>query len=70
MVHLDIGLAIGSAACAVLFGTALWMPAEPWAWTLGLVVIALGMMGITILVCIPMLIAWQKPTVKAAFCRL
>jgi len=53
-----------------LYGTATFMPMRPWAWTLGLVVIALGLPGLTIVFCLPMFFAWMKPPVKAAFCRL
>jgi len=52
------------------YGTAAFMPMKPWAWTLGLVVIALGLPGLTIVVCLPLFLAWMKPSVKAAFCRL
>ena len=53
-----------------LYATATFMPMKPWAWTLGLVVIALGLPGLTIVFCLPMFLAWTKPAVKAAFCRL
>lgn len=59
-----------SAAGVAFYGVATFMPFKPWAWTLGLLVIALGVPGLTIVVCLPLLLAWLKPTVKAAFCRL
>lgn len=59
-----------SAACVAFYGVATFMPLKPWAWTLGLLVIALGCPSVTIVVCLPLLLAWLKPTVKAAFCRL
>lgn len=52
------------------YATATFMPLKPWAWTFGLVVIALGVPGLTIAFCLPMFFAWMKPSVKAAFCRL
>ena len=59
------------AAIAVgFYGTATFMPLKPWAWTFGLIVIALGVPSVTIVVCLPMFFAWMKPSVKAAFCRL
>ena len=59
-----------SAAAVAFYGTATFMPFKPWAWTLGLIVIALGVPGLTIVVCLPLLLGWLKPSVKAAFCRL
>jgi hypothetical protein len=59
-----------SAFAVAFYGMATFMPFKPWAWTLGLVVIALGLPGLTIVVCVPLLLAWLKPNVKAAFCRL
>ena len=59
-----------SAACVAFYGVATLMPLKPWAWTLGLLVIALGCPSVTVIVCVPLLLAWLKPNVKAAFCRL
>lgn len=59
-----------AAALVVLYGVATFMPRKPWAWTLGLIVIALGCPSVTVVVCLPLLFAWLKPNVKAAFCRL
>ncbi len=58
-----------SAASVAFYGVATFMPRKPWAWTFGLVVIALGCPSVTIVVCLPLLLAWLKPEVKAAFCR-
>jgi len=65
-----IVLFLVSGAAVAFYGVATFMPFKPWAWTLGLVVIALGVPGLTIVVCLPLLFAWLKPNVKAAFCRL
>ena len=65
-----IVLFLVAMACVALYATATFMPFKPWAWTLGLIVIALGVPGVTIVVCLPLLLAWLKPNVKAAFCRL
>ena len=58
-----------AVAAVAFYATATFMPLRPWAWTLGLVVIALGLPGLTIIVCLPLFFAWMKPSVKAAFCR-
>ena len=59
------------AATAVgFYVVATFMPRKPWAWTFGLIVIALGVPSLTIVICLPMFFAWMKPPVKAAFCRL
>lgn len=43
---------------------AMTVPFKPWGWTYGLVALALG------LVTLPLVLAWNKPLVKAAFCRI
>jgi hypothetical protein len=65
-----IVLFLVGATAVGFYATATFMPMKPWAWTFGLVVIALGLPGLTIVVCLPMFLAWMKPSVKAAFCRL
>ena len=65
-----IAMFLGSVTCVAFYGTATFMPFKPWAWTFGLLVIALGVPGLTVFVCLPLLLAWLKPDVKAAFCRL
>jgi len=65
-----IAMFLGSVTCVAFYGTATFMPFKPWAWTFGLLVIALGVPGLTVFVCLPLLLAWLKPEVKAAFCRL
>ena len=65
-----IVLFLVAVACVAFYATATFIPLKPWAWTFGLIVIALGVPGITVVVCLPLLLAWLKPTVKAAFCRL
>lgn len=63
-------LVLFAATVVGFYGTAAFMPLKPWAWTFGLIVIALGVPSVTIIVCLPMFFAWMKPSVKAAFCRL
>jgi hypothetical protein len=63
-------LVVLTAPLVVLFGVAAFVPYKPWGWTLGLVAIALGLAGITIVFALPLLLQWFKPTVKAAFARL
>jgi len=65
-----IVLFLAAAASVAFYGVATFMPRKPWAWTFGLLVIALGCPSVTIVLCLPLLLAWLKPTVKAAFCRL
>lgn len=65
-----IAMFLVSVTCVAFYGTATFMPSKPWAWTFGLLVIALGVPGLTVIVCLPLLLAWLKPDVKAAFCRL
>ncbi len=57
-------------AFAALYAAAALAPREPWAWTLGLVAIVVGMTGIGIVFAIPLLMAWRRPSTKAAYRRL
>jgi hypothetical protein len=65
-----IVMPIAAALFAVIYAAAFVAPREPWAWTLGLVAIGIGMTGFTIVFAIPLLVFWLKPTTKAAFRRL
>jgi hypothetical protein len=65
----SVFVAITCLALLAFHVLAVVMPLRPWAWTVGLVVIALGIPGITIVFALPLLIAWMKPTLKAAFGR-
>lgn len=58
-----------SAAAVAFYAVATFMPLRAWAWSFGLVVIALGCLGVTVLVCLPLLLAWLKPDVRVAFCE-
>jgi hypothetical protein len=51
-------------------GVASFIPHRPWAWTYGLVVIALGTVSCVFIITIPLLVYWLKPVTKAAFGRL
>ena len=62
-------LSMGLAAVAVLHALAAAMPLRPWAWTLGLVVLAVGLTGPTFVPAIVLLLRWRSPIVKAAFGR-
>jgi hypothetical protein len=62
--------AAAAIAFAVLYAAAALAPREPWAWTLGLVAIGVGMAGVGIVFAIPLLKAWLRPTTKAAYRRL
>lgn len=65
-----IALALFSAPAMAAFALGLFLPRKPWTWTYGLVLICLGMTSVCCLpACIPLLIAWIKEDVKAAFGR-
>ena len=62
---------IGVATLLALFYlVATFVPFEPWGWTVGLVALAIGLASCTIVVALPLAMAWKKPTLKAAFRRL
>ena len=63
LVLLGVGLVI-------FYSVATFLPLKPWGWTFGLVVIALGLTTPLIIATLPMFLAWNKPLVKAAFCRI
>ena len=42
----------------------LLLPNKPWAWTVHLINIALGLPSCTIVFCVPLAISWLKPEVK------
>jgi len=53
------------------FGMGVLLPARPWAWTMGMVLICLGLTSVcTIPACIPLLIFWLRPETKAFFGKL
>ena len=53
----------------LLFAAAWILPRERWAWTYSLVLICLGMGGLTLVAAVPLLIFWIKPETKAWFGR-
>lgn len=55
---------------AALHVVALFAPRAPWGWTLASAVLVLGTASCFLPVALPLLIAWQKPLVKAAYRRL
>ncbi len=61
---------LGCVGFAVFYAVAPFAPLTPRGWTLGLVAIGIGLTGFTIVLAIPLLIAWLRPTTKAAFRRL
>ena len=65
-----LALVLSAGTTAVFFAAAAFVPLKPWGWTFALVAIALGLAGVTVLVAAPLLVAWRRPTVKAAFARL
>lgn len=58
-----------SLVLAGLYTYAAIVPLKPWAWIVGLVAIAIGMTGCTIVFALPLLLYWLKPVTKAAFGR-
>jgi len=59
-----------SALLAPFFAVATLVPFKPWGWSVALVAIALGLASAGIVFAVPLMIAWFRPTVKAAFARL
>lgn len=58
-------LAALSAVFVVVSALPIVLPARPWVWVYGIVLIALGMTSACLLpVCIPLLIFWIRPEVK------
>jgi hypothetical protein len=57
-------------ALAAFYGSAAFVPFEPWGWTVALIAIALGLAGCAAVVAIPLLVFWLKPVTRAAFARL
>lgn len=55
---------------AAPYGAAPFLPRKSWVWVFGLVLICLGLSSLCCLpVCIPLLISWLKPEVKAFYGR-
>ncbi len=57
-----LGLVASGAGFAGAF-----LPAKPWAWTYGMVLICLGMSSCTMVFSIPLLIYWLKPEIQEYF---
>lgn len=60
----------GIGALAVLYAASAFVPRKPWGWSVALVAIAFGVPSVTIVVALPLLVGWMKPTTKAAFGRM
>ena len=56
-------------ALAFFYLVAGLLPVRPYAWTVGLVAIAVGIPSITIVVALPLLRAWRNPITRAAYGR-
>ena len=68
----DISLIAMAVVCVPLllvFGSAPLLPRRRWTWVYYLVLICLGMGGITAAASVPLLIFWIKPEAKAWFGR-
>ncbi len=58
-----------SLVLVALYTFASIVPLKPWGWVVGLVAIAIGVTGCTIVFALPLLLQWVKPITKAAFGR-
>lgn len=65
-----IGGAVMLVTLATAFAVGARVPYKPWGWSLGLALLALGVVSVLVVVALPLLVAWLKPTTKAAFGRL
>ena len=63
--YLIFGLLFG-----VIYLIGLLLPRRPWNWVVGIVFIALGLLGCCMLPSIPLLIFWIKPETRAYFERM
>jgi hypothetical protein len=62
-------LVLGLVGCGA-YGSALFLPRKSWVWVFGLVLICLGLTSTCCLpACIPLLIFWLKPEMKAFYGR-
>lgn len=65
-----------AALIAVLLASALahvvgaLVPRRPWGWTLGMVLLAVGLPSLCVPFALPLLLVWMKPETKAAFMRV
>jgi hypothetical protein len=57
------------AALAVFYAVAALLPLRPWAWTVALLAIAIGLPSVTIVVALPLLRVWRDPITRAAYGR-
>ena len=63
LVLVGFAFAVGT----VLYGLGAVVPFQPWGWSLGLLLICLGLPTAAIFVAIPLLVFWLRPHTKAAF---
>ncbi len=63
-------LVLPLAFLSALHVAAVFAPRAPWGWTLGTVVLVLGTTSCFVPIALPLLVAWQKPLVKAAYRRV
>lgn len=67
---MGIMLFVISLACLIAFGVGLFMPARPWAWVYGIVLICIGLTScLTMPAAIGLIIYWLKPEAKMYFGR-
>lgn len=70
--NMIIGIAYGliGVVFALVYGIALFLPAKPYNWVVGIVMIAIGLTSCCFLpATVPLLIFWLKPETKAYFGR-
>jgi hypothetical protein len=62
-------IVMGLAFCAP-YAAAPFLPQKSWVWVFGLVLICIGLGSLCCLpICIPLLLAWMKPEMKAYYGR-
>ena len=65
-----LGVFALSVPFLVIYGVGAFLPYKPWAWTYGLSIIGLGMLGCLAPFSVVLVIMWTRPAVKAAFQRV
>jgi hypothetical protein len=64
-----IAMAVVCVPLLLVYASAPLLPRRPWVWIYHLVLICIGLSGITFVASLPLLIYWLKPEAKAWFGR-
>lgn len=62
-------VAVVPVVLAIAHALAAFVPREPWGWTLGVIVLAVGLPSCGIALAFPLLVFWLRPECRAAFRR-